>query len=69
VPLGAASLSLAVLENDGRKREVAIESLAGWQCEGRRKKRNNVRCVPRQAMGHDAHYEPALVLRVEASML
>jgi hypothetical protein len=30
VPQGAASLSLAVLESDGRKRDVAIDSGAGW---------------------------------------
>lgn len=29
-PQGAASLSLAVLENDGRKREGAIDSEARW---------------------------------------
>jgi hypothetical protein len=30
VPQGAASLSLVVLESDGRKRDVAIDSGAGW---------------------------------------
>ena len=34
VPQGAASLSLAVLESDGRKREVAIDSPARWGLEG-----------------------------------
>jgi hypothetical protein len=29
VPQGAASLSLAVLESDGRKREVAIDNVPG----------------------------------------
>lgn len=29
-PQGAASLSLAVLESDGRKREVVIDSEARW---------------------------------------
>jgi hypothetical protein len=29
VPQGAASLSLAVLESDGRKREVAAENVRG----------------------------------------
>jgi hypothetical protein len=32
VPQGAASLSLAVLENDGRKREVAIDTQATGSC-------------------------------------
>ena len=30
VPQGAASLSLAVIESDGREREVAIDSEASW---------------------------------------
>jgi hypothetical protein len=30
VPHGAASLSLAVLESDGRKREVAIDNVVNW---------------------------------------
>jgi len=33
-PQGAASLSLAVLESDGRKREVAIDSPARRDQEG-----------------------------------
>jgi hypothetical protein len=31
VPRGAASLSLAVLENDGRKREVATDGAETWE--------------------------------------
>jgi hypothetical protein len=31
VPQGAASLSLAVLESDGRKREVSIDNEAPWE--------------------------------------
>ena len=31
VPQGAASLSLAVLESDGRKREVAIDNTRRWE--------------------------------------
>ena len=38
-PQGAASLSLAVLESDGRKREAAIDSEARW-VRGRRKMDN-----------------------------
>jgi hypothetical protein len=30
VPQGAASLSLAVLESDGRKREVSIDNAMDW---------------------------------------
>jgi hypothetical protein len=30
VPQGAASLSLAVLESDGRKREVAVGDAVNW---------------------------------------
>jgi cobalamin biosynthesis protein CbiD len=36
-PQGAASLSLAVLESDGRKREVAIDNSARWHHLGRGK--------------------------------
>jgi hypothetical protein len=32
-PQGAASLSLAVLENDRRKREVPIDDVPAWECE------------------------------------
>ena len=34
---GAASLSLAVLESDGRKREVATDNETRWDQLGRRK--------------------------------
>jgi hypothetical protein len=34
VPQGAASLSLAVLESDGRKREVPIGIVTAWASEG-----------------------------------
>jgi hypothetical protein len=30
VPQGAASLSLAVLESEGRKRKVAIDNVVEW---------------------------------------
>jgi len=30
-PQGAASLSLAVLESEGRKREVPIDNVPGWE--------------------------------------
>ena len=33
-PQGAASLSLAVLENDGEKKEVATDSPVRWELEG-----------------------------------
>ena len=36
VPQGAASLSLAVLESDGRKREVAIDDAVKWKWRMRR---------------------------------
>ncbi len=36
-PPGAASLSLAVLENDGRKREEPIDNSARWDHLGRGK--------------------------------
>ena len=56
VPQGAASLSLAVLENDGRKREVPIDTVARsarWSA-GRRGENTqyaqNVRSVPEVAI-------------------
>ncbi len=51
VPQGAASLSLAVLESDGRKRGVAIDSAVNWGVEREGKTTlSNVGSDPQPAM-------------------
>ena len=53
VPKGAASLSLAVLENDGRKTEVPIDTPRTWESgrRGKQTRAESIRPVQRLAIG------------------
>jgi hypothetical protein len=55
VPQGAASLSLAVLENDGRKREGSSDEQCGLagsrKARGKTRDGDNVRAIPRLTVG------------------
>jgi hypothetical protein len=55
VPQGAASLSLAVLENDGRKREGSSDEQCGLvgsrMARGKTRDGDNVRAIPRLTVG------------------
>ena len=55
VPQGAASLSLAVLESDGRKREGSSDEQSGLvrsrKAQGKTRDGDNVRAIPRLTVG------------------
>ena len=67
-PQGAAALSLAVLESDGRKRGVPIDNGRRWEL-GRRGQNTaqNVRSVLQPAIGRKARVRWAMSARLAAT--